>query len=84
MVMVGNFTYNTKCILQGAFVVGVWYGSSSDREAADDAWFPKPEMTLKSIVFAGLLFYVTYAIGAVLDAQYGCEHGEFWSSFVKG
>ena len=78
-----DFTYNTKCIIQGLFVVGVWYGSSSTGPKAD-GWFPQPEASMKSFIFAGLLFYVTYAIGAVLDAQYGCEHSEFWSSFVKG
>ena len=78
-----DFTYNTKCIVQGLFVVGVWYGSSSTGPKAD-GWFPQPEASMKSFIFAGLLFYMTYAIGAVLDAQYGCEHGEFWSSFVKG
>jgi hypothetical protein len=67
--------YNTKCVIQGFFVLGVWYGSYK-------GVFPDPtdEETKQSskILFALLLFYVVYVANAFLDKKYGCEHGDLF------
>ena len=74
----GPITYNTKCILQGAFVLGIWYGSYSGT-------FPDPtnkeERGWKTGLFALLLFYLVYVGNAILDLKYGCDHGTVFDSF---
>ena len=72
-----DFTYNVKCVIQGGFVVGVWYGSSSSQESSDQI-LPQPKWEWGSVLFALLLFYVTYVLNALLDIKLGCEHGSFW------
>jgi hypothetical protein len=69
--------WNTKCFIQGAFVLGVWAGSSSSQPESDQ-WFPKLELKGTTLIFAGLLFWATYAINALLDVNFGCEHGSFY------
>ena len=69
--------WNTKCFIQGTFVLGVWAGSSSSQPESDQ-WFPKLELKGTTLIFAGLLFWATYAINALLDVNFGCEHGSFY------
>ena len=73
--------WNTKCFIQGTFVLGVWAGSSSSQPESDQ-WFPKPELKGTTLIFAGLLFWATYAINALLDVNFGCEHGSFYNQLV--
>lgn len=66
-----DFRYNTKCVLQGFFVLGVWY-------AAYNRDLPKPEMQPKSVLFALFLFWITYFVNAIMDHEFGCDHGDFY------
>ena len=47
----GDFTYNTKCVIQGFFVLGVWYGSYKHK-------LPEPKKDGASFLFAAFLFDV--------------------------
>ena len=73
-----DFYWNTKCILQGAFVLGVWYGASGN---ASNSIFPKPEWSFNSILFAAGLFWVTYVFNGIMDVNFSCEHGSFFDNF---
>ena len=75
-----TFKFNLKCVLQGAFVVGVWVAASSTNINAN-GWLPEPKMEWRSILFAALLFWITYAFNAVLDVNLGCDHGTFYDKF---
>ena len=74
MVTHEDFTYNTKCIIQGFFVLGVWYASCKDQVPCPD------DEGYKKWIFAIFLFWVVYAMNAVLDSEYGCEHGSFYDN----
>ena len=76
-----DFEWNTKCIIQGFFVLGVWAGSSSSKDDSDQ-WFPKPELKGTTIIFAGLLFWAMYMINMLLDINFRCEHGSFYDRLV--
>ena len=71
MIGTGDFSYNTKCVIQGFFVLGVWAGASNGA-------LPKPKSGGASFVFAAFLFWITYVMNAILDVQYGCCHGRFY------
>lgn len=73
-----DFYWNTKCILQGAFVLGVWYGASGN---SANSIFPKPGWSFNSILFAVGLFWVTYVFNGIMDVNFSCEHGSFFDNF---
>lgn len=75
-----SFRFNMKCVIQGLFVVGVWWGTSSTVEDRN-GFFPPPEFTLPSIGFAAGLFWLTYFVNAVMDVKFGCEHGSLYDAF---
>ena len=73
--------WNTKCFIQGAFVLGVWAGSLSSQPESDQ-WFPKLELKGTTLIFAGLLFWAMYTINVLLDVNFGCEHSSFYNWLV--
>ena len=75
-----DLTWNMKCLLQGAFVVGVWWGASSTSKD-QNSLFPKPEWKVPSVLFALGLFWVTYVFNGILDVNFSCEHGSFFDNF---
>jgi hypothetical protein len=70
-------TYNTKCIIQGFFVLGVWAASYKQLTPNPD-WDESPA---KTGLFALFLFWIVYVMNAVLDLRYGCDHGTIYDSF---
>ena len=75
-----DFEFNTKCVLQGALVVGVWYAASPKKETSD-SWLPRPQLSVGSVLFAAALFWLTYVMNAILDVKFGCDHGSFYDQF---
>ena len=73
----GDFTYNTKCIIQGFFVLGVWYTSYNHQ-------LPEPKKDGASFLFAAFLFWIVYVMNAILDGEYGCDHGSFYDRLWIG
>lgn len=58
--------YNTKCIIQGGLLVLLWWGAANGHIEGP---------TLISGIGVFWLFYV---LNALLDKQYGCEHGTLY------
>ena len=61
------FSWNTKCFVQGGLVVALY---AYAKQGPDLTW-----MT------AALLVFVVYVINAILDVNFGCEHGTLYDSF---
>jgi hypothetical protein len=61
-----TFTYNTKCIIQGAVLVGLWWAASNDKIDKPKWWT------------ALAVFWLFYVMNARLDTVYGCEHGSIY------
>lgn len=58
--------YNPKCVVQGGFVLGMWWAGTRDK---------LPPFTFLSAL---LVFWLVYVANAVLDKKFGCEHGELY------
>ena len=39
---------------------------------------PEPKKDGASFLFAAFLFWIVYVMNALLDGEYGCEHGSFY------
>ncbi len=69
----GPLSYNVKCIIQGGFVVYLFFLATKHPDT-----FPE-----FNFINAFILFYLVYAGNAILDEGFGCNHGTFWRDFVK-
>jgi hypothetical protein len=60
-------SWNTKCFVQGGLVVGLY---AYARQGPELTW-----------ITGALLIWIVYAINAILDVNFGCEHGTLYDTF---
>ena len=65
-----NFRWNTKCVIQGVAVAGLFL-------AASKGWTPDPEWWVLI-----LLVVFTYVANAFLDEIFDCEHGDLYKTIL--
>jgi fatty acid desaturase len=65
-----NFRWNTKCVIQGVAVAGLFL-------AARKGWTPEPEWWVLI-----LLVVFTYVANAFLDEIFDCEHGDLYKTIL--
>ena len=70
--------WNTKCVLGGAFVVGV-YMAGAYNTGPEINFTRAPLMTT---AWLASLFVLYYVLNTYLDLKYGCDHGTFYQTYL--
>ena len=71
-----SLAWNTKCVIQGAAMVGMYY--AGQKHLFDDG--EEPGWNMKTSIFVTVVFLLVYWTNALLDNKYGCSHGAFFDS----